>query len=373
VSPIREKHNLNILKFIPIVVVALTIVIIFWSYMKIEKIPFIESKDSFLFFKNTDKRFRFVGGNHFNLLAKYLWPNLFELSGEKVFETSAMYNITVIRFWATCADGFWSDQCLYGKYYDYEHSWNKSKEEFFQKFDGLVSDAEKHGIYLIPVLCDSYGTFKSIGDSEVCQVGSKANTEYKRFVQDVVLRYRNRSVIFAWEIGNEGNRQCSNVYDLLEWYDDSAKFIRSLDKNHIISTGENNFGTLDESPFKVVHMNENITAASVHIYSDDLFGIDNSTEKFILRWVNVSHNELKKPLYFGEFGVYNVSKDGYFYNEFLTNSFNLDVDGVILWSWMEGADCEKPAEFGGQCISPTRTPDIVKDVKFWADMFKASE
>lgn len=353
-----------------ILLIALTMFIIFWSYTRTEKLSFIESRGSFLFLKDTDNRFRFVGGNHFNLLVKYLWGEFHGLTGPEVFKISSEYNISVIRFWATCSNGYFSDQCLYLG----SDSWNNSKDKFFEKFDELVNDAEKYKIYLIPVLVDGYDTFKSIGGgSEVCQVGSKANVEYRNFVKDVVTRYSSRSVILAWEIGNEGNIHCSNVFNLLNWYDDTAKLIKNLDQNHIISTGENNFGTLDETPFKIVHLNENITATSVHIYSIDLFGIDNSMEHFISHWVNVSHNELNKPLYFGEFGVYNVSKDGDFYNKFLENSFNSQVDGVILWSWLEGAECEQPIEAGGHCVSPTRTPQIAEDIKFWADRFKVIE
>jgi mannan endo-1,4-beta-mannosidase len=303
---------------------------------------------------------------------KYLWGEFHGLTGGEVFKISSEYNITVIRFWATCSNAYWSDQCLYFG----PNNWNNSKDKFFEKFDELVDDAEKYNVYLIPVLVDGYDTFKWVGGgTEVCQVGSKANLEYKKFVKDVITRYRNRNVILAWDIGNEGSRHCSNYYDLLNWYDDTANYIKELDPNHIISTGENNFGSLDKTKFKSTHLNEDISLTSVHIYDRDLYSIEMGedeaeVEHFISYWTLISHNELKKPIYFGEFGSYDVSTNPEFYGSLLKVAYNSDVDGVVFWSWLEGEECSKPANVGGMCITPTRTPSIAEDIRYWADKFK---
>jgi endo-1,4-beta-mannosidase len=311
-----------------------------------------------------------VGGNHFNLLVKYLRSDFG--NGTEIFESSSDYNMRVIRFWASCSNSYWSDQCLfYGP-----NNWNSSKEDFFAGFDRLVSDAEKYNIYLIPVLIDGYGTFRLEGDgTQVCQVGGGSNALYKEFVKDVVARYKDRSIILAWEIGNEGHLYCSSDEDLLNWYEDTANFIRRLDRNHLISTGENNFGTMDKSKFESVHSVDGIDMASVHIYIDDLYSIEKdlkSGEKvdhFISYWTNASHHDLRKPIIFGEVGA-NVSNSGYFYGKFVQEAYKLDADGVIVWSWMEGADCLQDIAYGGYCISPERTPAIADELKFWAGKFR---
>lgn len=341
-------------------------------YSMNQKTSLIIRSEDHLLIQNTGQRFRFLGGNHFNLLVKYLWGSFHNLNGTDVFKISAAYNITVIRFWATCSDTYWSDQCLYLG----PNNWNNSKDKFFEKFDDLVNDADRYQVYLIPVLSDAYYTFKWFGNgTEVCHVGSKANLQYKEFVRDVVARYKDRKIILAWEIGNEGQGYCSNYEDLLNWYSDTANYIKGLDPNHIISTGENNFGSLDETKFISVHSDENISLASVHIYDRDLYNIENTTSErgvahFISYWTSASHDELKKPVYFGEFGSYNISNNSGFYSEFLNISYDSDVDGVILWSWLEGAECEKTMSEGGSCISPTRTPQIAEDVHYWANKFK---
>jgi len=324
--------------------------------------------------KGTGERFRFVGGNHFNLLVKYLRREFHGLTGEEVFEISSEYNITVIRFWATCSDSYWSDQCLY---FD-EKAWNISREEFFESFDELVADAEEHEIYLIPVLCNSYNSLRWVGEgSEACQVGSKANMEQKRFVEDVVTRYKDRDIILMWEIGNEGHRYCSSTYDLINWYKDTAAFIRSLDENHLISTGEDNFGSLDTDMFKILNSEENMDISSVHIYDSDLYrivwGDESNDEKithFVSYWTDVSHNELNKPIYFGEIGPDIITKSPDFYSKFLESSFSSNSDGVIVWSWLEGEDCLQPFSQRVHCVDPTGTPSIADEIKFWAQEFQ---
>jgi len=355
---------------------------------------FITQYNDRLVIKDTNQRFRFVGGNHFNLLVKYLWGEFHGLTGEDVFRISAEHDVKVIRFWATCSNGYWSDQCLYFG----PNNWKNSRQDFLERFDELVADAEEYEVYLMPVLTDAYYTFKWMGsttglnNTEVCQVGNEANLEYKEFVADIVSRYSSSEAILAWEIGNEGQRYCANYEDLLEWYEDTANYIRELDSNHLISTGENNFGSMDKTKFKAVHSSEEIGLASVHIYDEDLHrmvdgvevnggevngrevgnseGIEAEIELFISYWTSVAHNELKKPIYFGEIGPYDLAANPDFYDYALKAAYSSGVDGIIIWSWLEGAECDSPQSEGGSCITPTRTPDITERISYWAGKFE---
>ena len=73
-------------------------IIVSTFYSATNPIPFIVRDGSQLVTRNTGQRFRFVGGNHFNLLVKYLRGEFYGLTGEEVFEISSEYNIAVIRF-----------------------------------------------------------------------------------------------------------------------------------------------------------------------------------------------------------------------------------------------------------------------------------
>lgn len=379
---LNKKGHIKLELFIFIILLSIVLfaILISLKFPKDENNAFVVRQNNHLLVKSTNQRFRFLGGNHFNLLVKYLWGEFHGLTGEEVFKLSSEYNITVIRFWATCSNGYWSDQCLYFG----PNNWKHSREQFLQKFDELVNDAEEYNIYLIPVLSDAYYTFKWMGsetkwnNTEICQVDSDVNLEYKEFVKDVVTRYKDRGIILAWEIGNEGQRHCSSYEDLLNWYDDTANYIRGLDPNHLISTGENNFGSLDKSKFKSVHLNENIGLTSVHIYDEDLYKMTDTKmadtasdqiEQFVSYWTAVSHDELIKPVYFGEIGSYDISTSSKFYDDILKAAYYSDTDGIIIWSWLEGGECDKPLTEGGSCITPTRAPIITEIISYWASRF----
>jgi len=180
-----------------------------------------------------------------------------------------------------------------------------------------------------------------------------------------------------WEIGNEGHRYCSSTYDLINWYKDTAAFIKELDENHLVSTGEDNFGTLNTDMFKILNADENIDVSSVHIYDNDLYRIvwgyqseDEKIKHFISHWTDVSHNELNKPIYFGELGPDSISESPDFYGKFLEDSFDSDSDGAIVWSWLEGDDCLQLLSQRTHCINPEGTPFIANEIKFWAEEFQ---
>jgi hypothetical protein len=383
-----QYRNLQAIVFVLLVFMSVMIILIFSS-----KTPAVARHDDRLVFSGTSERFRFVGGNSQNLLAKYLLGNVDGYSGPEILEESARYNITVLRFYATGSDGYFSNQCIY----DSKVSFNRSERDFFAAFDGLVSDAEKRGIYLIPVLVDGYSSFRRAGgpglqqqnDSEdqVCEVGSAANAEYKRFVEAVVTRYKDRATILAWEIGEEGHRHCASTDNLLSWYRDTSQFIRAIDKTHAISSGEGNFGDLDTDPFQKVHSIGDIDLASVTIFDKDLYGIMNVKDlagadredaigAYTDYWSSVAHIQLFKPVYFGEFGSYNITvQDGReFYIRFLQNAMSSDADGFVVQSWMEGKECpQNVSEMGGTCISPNRTPAISSQIGIIGMNFKAEQ
>ena len=49
-------------------------------------------------------------------------------------------------------------------------------------------------------------------------------------------RYRDEPAIMSWELANEP-RALTHVVDYLAWIDQSSKFLKSLDRNHLVTTG----------------------------------------------------------------------------------------------------------------------------------------
>lgn len=138
---------------------------------------------------------RGIGVNYFNAFSRHL-ADANNTSYEKGFAQLAEANIPFVRL-AGC--GFWPrDQKLY---FD-------NPEEFFRRFDDVVRSAEKHGIGLIPSLFWLTSTVPDLVGEDVRQWGnprSKTHEHMRKYVRDVVTRYRNSPALWGWEFGNEYN------------------------------------------------------------------------------------------------------------------------------------------------------------------------
>lgn len=110
------------------------------------------------------------------------------------FQTLRSYHIPFVRF---CAGGFWPcDWKLY----------QTDKEKYFRLFDGLVAEAEKQNIGLIPSLFWTYSTIPDLVGETIDQWGnpeSKTIAFMRQYTTEVVSRYKDSPAIWAWEFGNE--------------------------------------------------------------------------------------------------------------------------------------------------------------------------
>ena len=131
------------------------------------------------------------------------------------------------------------------------------------------------------------------------------------------VKYVDDPAIFAWQLCNEprafSDESKESLYD---WVKSTSNLIRSIDKNHMISTGsEGRMGSEgDIELFERVHALENISYINAHMWalnwkwinSDDMEGtIDGAVEKceaYLAEHIAVAER-LKKPLVFEEFGL----------------------------------------------------------------------
>lgn len=109
----------------------------------------------------------------------------------------------------------------------------------------------------------------------------EANEAFRRYIKMLVLRkntftgilYRDDPTIMAWQLGNEprpgwGESGERNVDDFKKWMGKTADYIRSLDPNHLISTGNEGLaGCLwSEKLLKDIHLFEDIDYMTVHLW-----------------------------------------------------------------------------------------------------------
>ena len=130
------------------------------------------------------------------------------------------------------------------------------------------------------------------------------------------IPYKQDKTIMAWEVANEPRIwNIENEKAFTNWLNEVASTIKSIDKNHLLTTGsEGKAGSNDDiAAFERTHNNPNIDYLTMHIWPKNWgwYNINdekNSTEvaikktnDYIDEHIKVAQN-LKKPLVLEEFG-----------------------------------------------------------------------
>ena len=210
-------------------------------------------------------------------------------------------------------------------------------EEVFQGLDYLLDEARKSGIKLILAFTSNWTPVGGV--PEYLKWARSTNqadfftsptiiTMYRNFIQTVISRrntingrlYRDDPTIMAWDLLNEP--RCPNCPPgtVSKWYADQAAFVRSLDPNHLITTGEEGFYGCCKNPanpgvkwsewaanegqdFSADHSGKDISFATIHSWPDNWQDV---SEEFQRTWVRAhvedAANVLKKPVILEEWG-----------------------------------------------------------------------
>ena len=145
-----------------------------------------------------DKPYRAIGVNYFDAFLRTLHEPPDE-SYDAGFAALAAQKIPFVRF---CAIGFWPcDLALY----------RTNAPAYFQRLDGVIRSAERHGVGLIPSLFWTPATVPDLVGEPCDQWGNAASQTQafmRRYVREVVIRYHQSPAIWGWEFGNEYNLAC---------------------------------------------------------------------------------------------------------------------------------------------------------------------
>ena len=154
-----------------------------------------------------------------------------------------------------------------------------------------------------------------------CEPCKKAFLEHIKFMLNRKnsvngIPYKQDKTIMAWEVANEPRIwNVENEKAFTNWLNEVASTIKSIDKNHLLTTGsEGKAGSNDDiAAFERTHNNANIDYLTMHIWPKNWgwYNINdekNSTEvaikktnDYIDEHIKVAQN-LKKPLVLEEFG-----------------------------------------------------------------------
>jgi len=202
----------------------------------VPKAPVPEKLMSFVSAQGTEfivdgKPFRFIGAFAQNPVTERLYNVLhyqnYKSAIDNYLETLPP-NVNVIRIFA------------YGPYSKSQYGYDKPN---WERLDYLAKSAEKHGVYIIWALYDSWD-YGATGPPENYQYKFWKDDKAKEIMLAQVSRYKNSPAIFGWELMNEGDYQAPGSDDereeMLGWVDDVSKAIKAIDSTHLISTGFSN-------------------------------------------------------------------------------------------------------------------------------------
>lgn len=185
----------------------------------------------------------------------------------------------------------------------------------FTTFDRIIAAAEKYNIKLIPVLTDQWSHCYQVRKTEAWYAGgyrtdsANGNLAYWDYINQIVPRYNNSTVIGMWEPVNEPTtdnvqNNCSTTAEatLKSFFDNVGSRIHSLDPNHLVSSGMHGVGNCGArgDEYQIVHSSPGIDVGSYHDYTSGPIPGDqwNGLQVRIKQMAT-----LNKPLYIGEVGI----------------------------------------------------------------------
>ncbi|MGZ5191070.1 MAG: glycosyl hydrolase, partial [Flavisolibacter sp.] len=173
-------------------------------------------------------------------------------------------------------------------------------------------------------------------------------------------KYKDETAIMSWELANEPRpMRPSAIEDYKKWVSEVAVFIRSKDKNHLITTGvEGEMGTENISVFEDIHKDKNVDYLTIHIWpknwswfqtptmEKDLPQVVSKTVEYINKHIAVA-KKLNKPLVIEEFGL---PRDHHSIDASSSTTLRNRYYDTIFSTWQQHA----------------KTNDVVAGVNFWA-------
>ena len=188
---------------------------------------------------------------------------------------------------------------------------------FYQylNWNGLVSDSLLQHKWNWEVISDNVSKFYSC--SQCIQLyNQQVKVIVERTNSITGKKYINDPAIMAWELANEPRPMRAYAIPAFEkWVSSTAAFIKSMDHNHLITTGsEGEMGSLTMDVFKEIHADKNIDYAVIHIwpknwqwFSDTAMEpswnkIVKNTNEYI-RGHEAIAKQINKPLVIEEFGL----------------------------------------------------------------------
>ncbi|MCC6731033.1 MAG: cellulase family glycosylhydrolase [Chthonomonadales bacterium] len=179
-------------------------------------------------------------------------------SAEEAVRSAAKQRIAFIRFWAT---GFWpKDMRLY---------WD-DPTTYWARMDEVFALCRRSGVRLVPSIFFNASMWPLLCEEDCSAIADPRSRTYaamRRYAREIVSRYRDDTNVLAWEICNElclaadvnsegrdapgpgvmdgpwhkskwNAADSLTTADILRFYADMTAFIKSIDANHLVTSGD---------------------------------------------------------------------------------------------------------------------------------------
>jgi endo-1,4-beta-mannosidase len=332
------------------------------TFVRLKAVPFTMSKNFITAkdgaFYDGSRKYRYVGANNY-----YIRHAARELCDE-IFREAAAVGIKVIRIGSNGeAENMDSiDKRSVNRFFrigpDYFN------EAAYKEFDYVLDSAARHGIRVIIHFTDNweyYGGVKvytkwaGLSNKNLFWTDEKCKELYKQTVDSFLKRkntvngkmYKDDPAIFAFDLMNEPrNEDDQTSKTLASWVDEMSTYIKSVDKNHMVTTGMEGFflkadGThYSGSDFVLCQQPKNIDFCTFHIYPASQYNnFSPSTTAWMLdNYIRVAHETVKKPVVMEEYGIPNNNPDfpkAKWIADMTTGFFKAGGDGVNYWFFID--------------------------------------
>lgn len=226
----------------------------------------------------------------------------------------------------------------------------------WRAFDHTLAVARAHGVKVIATLTNQWGDCEAGGykaDSWYTngykQLDPGGVTSYRKWVAQVVSRYRNDPTILAWQLINEAEVKpgrdvpgCSPnpAATLKSFATDVSGLIKSIDRNHLVSLGTIGGGQCGTQGtlYRNVHSVPTIDLCEYHDYHEPNDPIPGDQWNGLQVRIDQC-NALRKPLFVGETGIVPNDVGGTLQaraaaiDAKLRAQFSRGIVGNLQWAW----------------------------------------
>lgn len=315
------------------------------------------------------RTFRFGGSNNYYLMYKS------KAMVDDVLETAAANGFSVLRMWGSLdignqdgsnsihgkADG------VYFQYWDGAAPAYNDGEDGLQHLDYVLYKARQQRIHLVIPLINNWSAFGGM-DQYVRWFGGQYHDQFysevtirawfKNWIAHLLNRintytgvaYKDDPTIMTWELANEPRCIGSGAYPrsaacntqtLLAWADDISTFIKSIDKKHLVSAGDEGFYCIPGTTDWTENCNEgvdtvalaslpNMDVLSYHLYPDHW----GKSAAWGTQWITRHIQEARligKPAMLGEFGWQDKSTRNPVFKEWTDTVNQNGGAGALYW------------------------------------------